>query len=413
MPSRILATLCVALAIVSVALVLYINGTFFYMIATKQMASDMASHIIDAKLVVENKVEVIYKVSIGSKVNISSKKEPGRYRPQPHPVFHYALITVKRLLNLYSYEMAWWYTMMASQIITLALTTYLVQLGITKIRLRWCISTIFGSMLLISSSIYIPWYSPNMYVGYLNGNIYHNSTSIIAKPIAYLTMITMTTWLNKPVHVPHTRFVILTSIMVVISALAKPNIPLAIIPAWTLLIGFWWSTDQSRGWRHYVIYLIPVFMVALVMFWQAQIRFDASNTYGISWWYVAQSTTPNPLISLCLTVAFPISMMVFYPHIRQEKLFQLTFVSFVVAVFTYWLMYETRNPFHNNFSWGARIMGSALFALACAHLLNAYHHITTKGDIVRFSLATSIFTAHILSGILYTIQVYQSKYPFI
>jgi len=377
------------------------------------MSSDMAAHIIDTKLVVENKVEVIYKVSIGSKVNISSKKEPGRYRPQPHPVFHYALFTTKKLLNLYSYEMAWWYTMMASQVITLALTTYLVQLGITKTRLKWCISAIFASMLMIASSIYMPWYSPNMYIGYLNGNIYHNSTSIIAKPIAYLALIAMAAWLSKPANTPHTKFVILTSGIVVMSTLAKPNIPLALIPAWTLLIGMWFVTDRSRKWHQYIVYLVPAVMVVLVMYWQASIRFNSDNSFGIAWWYVAQATTPNPLISLCLTVAFPISVVLLYPQIRHDKLFQLTGMSFVVAVLTYWLMYETRNPFHNNFGWGARIMGSALFALACAHLLKAYQHIVHTRDMVRFGVATSILLAHVLSGILYTIQVYQSKYPFI
>ena len=112
----------------------------------------------------------------------------------------------------------------------------------------------------------MPWYSPNMYIGYLNGNIYHNSTSIIAKPIAYLALIAMAAWLSKPANTPHTKFVILTSGIVVMSTLAKPNIPLALIPAWTLLIGMWFVTDRSHKWHQYIVYLVPAVMVVLVLY---------------------------------------------------------------------------------------------------------------------------------------------------
>lgn len=406
-----------SLAIVSVALVLYINGSVFYLISTKQLASDMPLHIIDAKLVVENRIEVIYKVSIGSQVNIDNPQENGRYRPQPHPVFHYALIATKNMLQLYSYEIAWWYTMMIAQIITLILTTYVIMMNIKRTPMALPISMILASVLFVISSLYVPWYSPKMYMGFLNGNIYHNSTSIVAKPIAYVTILAMATWLNQNSQALNWKIIIITSVLVALSALAKPNIPLAIIPAWSVLIALKFITDEKKYYLHYVLFLLPIIITALIMYIQAQIRFSDTFSVGISWWYVAQSWTPNPLISLVLTVAFPISIVLLYPHTIHNKLFQLTIISFIIAVLTYWIFYEIqKNPtskfIGQNFGWGARMIGGFFFALASAELVNVYHRIKSNIDYAKFGFATLLLLSHIISGVIYTIRLYSAKNPF-
>jgi hypothetical protein len=407
----------VSLAIVSIAVVLYINGSIFYLITTKQLASDMPLHIIDAKLVVENRVEVIYKVSIGSKVNIDNPKENGRYRPQPHPMFHYALITTKNIFQLYSYEIAWWYTMMIAQIITLILTTYIVMSNIQRTTMALPISMILASLLFIVSSLYIPWYSPKMYMGFLNSNIYHNSTSIVSKPIAYVTILAMAAWLSPNNQTINWKLIICTNILVVFSTLAKPNIPLAVIPAWAVCIALRFITDEKKHYLQYALYLLPIIITALIMYIQAQIRFSNTFLVGISWLYVAQSWTPNPFVSIMLTVAFPTSVVLFYPHTIRNTLFQLTIISFVIAVFTYLVFYEIENNatskfISQNFGWGARMIGGFFFALASAELVNAYHRLQSKIDYVKFGTATLLLLGHIISGTIYTIRLYSARNPF-
>lgn len=417
MTTRLKGIFVVILAIASIAVVLYVNGSVFYLITTKQLASDMPLHIVDAKLVVENRIEVIYKVSIGSTVNIDNPKENGRYRPQPHPVFHYALVATKNIFQLYSYEIAWWYTMMIAQIFTLMLTTYIIMSNMQRTALALPVSIILASLLFIVSSLYIPWYSPKMYMGFLNSNIYHNSTSIVSKPIAYATILAMAAWLRQNNQTINWPLVICTNIMVVLSALAKPNIPLAIIPTWAVFIALRFITDEKKHYLQYALFLLPIILTAFIMYIQAQIRFSNTFVVGMSWLYVAQSWTPNPFVSLVLTVAFPISVVLLYPHTIRNTLFQFTIVSFVMAVLTYWIFYEiekntTSRFIGQNFGWGARMIGGFFFALASAELINAYHRMQTKIDYAKFSATALLLLGHIISGIIYTIRLYSAKNPF-
>jgi hypothetical protein len=252
-----------------------------------------------------------------------------------------------------------------------------------------------------------------MYIGFLNGNLYHNSTSIVAKPIAFMALIVFAKWLKNTNRSQHYMFAIITTIIAVISALAKPNIPMTIIPAWVLIIGYLFLKDQQRTLRLYALYMIPVIVVLAVMYIQSQVRFYSDHSYGIQWWYVAQHWTPNPLISLILTILFPLIMLVLYPQMWNDKLLIITFISLIVAVLTYWTFYETTNTFSNNFGWGARMMVNALFAVSSAHLIRVYRSVSNRSDIIRLVIVTGVLIAHIVSGIMYTVEMYQSKNPFI
>lgn len=212
-------------------------------------------------------------------------------------------------------------------------------------------------------------FSDNLYYfGYIALANYHNPTIILLRPLALISFLLGVRAFNGSNN--SWKLILTSSILVMISALIKPNYLLCILPALFVLTVVRKRQRKPVDYKYLVFgYLIPAILVL-----------------GIQWW-VVNSNDPSPIIfsplgvegafsknllpKFILSVLFPLSILVCnFKKYKDNPDLLLAVIGFIVAVFQVYLLAESGDRFyHGNFRWGAQVMLFLWFVVSARELL--------------------------------------------
>jgi hypothetical protein len=209
------------------------------------------------------------------------------------------------------------------------------------------------------------WWKPtSIHLGQIAPTIWHNPTTIAAMPAAILAFLACLRSLEQPTF----RNSAMASGLLAFGAAIKPAYVMVLLLVF--LPWFCWKAVASyrmpfsRLAIRAAMLAVPLLLVVLT---QCILVVTLRQTWmTIAPFAVWSLYSPNPLASLLLSAAFPLSVLWFYrDQVRGNEALVLAWLTFGVAVATAVLFAETGERFsHGNFGWGASMAIYMLFLMS-------------------------------------------------
>jgi len=323
---------------------------------------------------------------------------------QPHFLYHILLNT----LTFFSGRTA--FLKIASIVLTtlavylkLLLSLMLIDLLSTKNQstLAPGIKILLVVVLFFISPIINWWQYPRIYLGQFSPNVWHNPTIIMLIPFVLGIMLCV-----EKEGKYQLENVWKGALLLVLSVFMKPNFALIFLPTIIIL-----SFLPKAIFRNHFIYGIPA---ALCLGWQFFYTYGTQTDPHQSglifsplkvWLYHC----PNPLGSLLVSFAFPVTFAVcFGKKIIHHRLFHWAWLLTIIAMVQFLFLAEQgERMYHANFYWG---IVPCLYLLFLASLVDfamiSPARLSNSGKI-KYGLCFLILILHFLSGILFYIHSLQ------
>jgi hypothetical protein len=249
--------------------------------------------------------------------------------------------------------------------------------------------------LLFAMPLFNWWKFPQVYLGQISPNVWHNPTAIAVLPLAMLlfSAASEATITDRP------RRLAGAGALALLNALTKPNYLLALLPCWLAQLGERTARSPRAGdtrWRQLAIFVaVVVAPVAGLLAWQAW-RLAGSGGVEIAPLAVWHLYSPNVPASILLSLAFPLGVLVLHWQIaRRQAPLVLAWAVLLVAVLQMALLAE-RGPRwpHANFFWGAYAANYLLFVESAVLLAGLPRSRRT-------TVAWGLLAAHAGAGVVY------------
>ncbi|RLT32620.1 MAG: hypothetical protein DWI55_04360 [Chloroflexi bacterium] len=360
------------------------------------MVSDLPFHMDDARRLMLDKALVRYAVWVNGQVEVTTQGG-NRWVSIPHPLFHWSIGAIAWLMRDVYYHRALPVTLLVYQLASMVLLA-VVMVRMAGPRIHWVWVWCVSLLLCVVAAIYVPDVNPMIYRGQGSVTVFHNATTIVAKPVTWAALLLALALLR-----PQTRqrlwVVIPLALLTMIAAtLAKPNGPLAIVPALWILVALLWLV-RARIPIHVAWLIGPSVAALVVLVLQSTVRSNGGSDFAIAWLQAAALSSPAPYLSVLQLVAFPLATILVTPLLWRDRLTLVVGLAFVIAVVQYLLFVEPANVSANNFAWGMRIVVPLLYACTLGVVLR------TRPTGARGHLLGLVLTAHLLAGVLYLVQL--------
>lgn len=219
------------------------------------------------------------------------------------------------------------------------------------------------------------------YIGYESGNLWHNSTYLLMRLIALITLI----WYmrcKKQYKEKLTLFEgILYAFLLTLTTAVKPSFILVFLPTMAILL----LVDLINGvdFKKIFLFSLTVIPSLLLMLLQKTILFSDSIETGIAIdpWYTLSLHARHPKVTLLLSIAFPLLV----------------------------LFFSIRKLFKNSFYLGAWIMWGIGFLQIL--FITETGARSNDGNFI-WGYAFAIFTLNMISLIIYIGQLFKKEYCF-
>ncbi len=281
----------------------------------------------------------------------------------------------------------------------------------------------FGLMLLTLCCLVVApvtlttWEKGDLYLGYVPLNPLHNPTALVLAPFALLAA-----WMAArllfpaPDQVVTPRETAATATMIVLSALAKPNYVIALLPAAGLVTAY-------RLWRKQPVRLKPVIWgIAVpsvaVLVWQYAFTYmfepydygvpttDSTIAFAPLEIMEAFARGSNMLVLFVASIVFPaLVYALYFKDAIRDRFFTLSFLAFLVGAFyTYFLAETGYRRGHGNFTWSGQIT-LLIWTIAAAYFLVRQNrpYLFGRGPRMqaRAVIAYAAFVLQVLCGLLW------------
>lgn len=268
--------------------------------------------------------------------------------------------------------------------------------------------------LFIINPLYAPWINPNYYLGQATPNIWHNPTNIAVKGFAVVSFGLVVLLLHKKKEEEKKLLqYLLLSVVLVLSALAKPSFLQGFIPGLGVFIILRILLERKKFAFKFYVKLCAAFVPAVaVLFFQSFATFfntdyiRPESKIRIGWGMVLYNWTPSMFLSLLLTFAFPlfVLLMNFKKLIRKEEI-QVMLCYETVAWLEAALLYEEGSAFGQaNFTWAGLVSAFIVWCVMLYYFILELYDCE-EGSTVRKKVmiygGISLFAAHLLFGIIY------------
>lgn len=307
-----------------------------------------------------------------------------------------------------------WRAVFAAAIFVLARITWGRALSI---RAGFGLTLVTLCCLVIGPITLATWEKGDLYLGYVPLNPLHNPTALVLEPFALLAAWMAARMLFPgPEQVVTPRETAFTALLIVLSALAKPNYVIALLPAAGVI-------TADRLWRKQpvrlkqVIWGIAIPSVA-VLIWQYAFTYmfepydygvptsDSTITLAPFEIMEAFARGSSLLVLFVSSIVFPtlVYAMYFKDAIR-DRFFTLSFVVFLFGAFyTYFLAETGYRRGHGNFTWSGQI-ALLIWTIAALFFLVRQNrpYLFGRGPKMqaRAVIAYSALALHVLSGLLW------------
>lgn len=273
-------------------------------------------------------------------------------------------------------------------------------------------ATTFSIMMLFVGPLYVPGLFEGYYLGPRTGNIWHNPTYLIIKPMAVLIF-----FLYADIFEEHAennkrkenKKLILGGVLLCVSAILKPSFFQMFLPA--LFVFCLFELIQKKGKNFWFLVKIGFSVVPVTIIAICQIIILGGSSGGgsgisIGFLRVWGARTSYWYIALILSLAFPIYILI----MNRKKMLthywgKLGIVSLISGMFQYMFLYVTKAPEAGDFGWGFALSIFLIFVVSVICLEKWRCEAGTVSWKVK--CAYVLLCLHFLFGIIYFYDIFK------
>jgi len=279
---------------------------------------------------------------------------------------------------------------------------------------KWLAAGLTVAVMLLGP-IFVFTFPQEMYLGYINGNPFHNSTYILMRPLALLLFFYS---LNQLYAKPRWLAVFIGAILIFAVTYAKPNFTFTFLPTLGFFVLLCLRNFRRFNWRYLMGGLaIPgVFSLALQYF--LMYTGDQRDKILFAPFKALLLYVPNVFvlfIFILLSILFPLLFTLFYwKRSRREILLQIGWLNFAVALVTAILLTEQINMPSLNFWWGVMVAAFLLFVITT--LLAIRYNIllaVSRAERIKKGVLIFVFGLHLVCGLVYYFSSILNPHPII
>jgi hypothetical protein len=318
-----------------------------------------------------------------------------------HPAYQLLLIAI----YLLAFKQVGMYALaVLVQVVVQALTVLIIYwwFGRGRQNRNWPRAVWAVSLTLVAPLMVFAFWDKLFYLGYIGLAIYHNPTIRLLQPVALLSF-----FCAVRVFMPHSnswKVVAWSALLVILSALIKPNYLVCILPALGLMVVIRLVWKKPVDWRLLIIgFLVPGAFVLLVQLWLTYyLPGNDNSSILFSPLGVMSGYSGYLLPKFFLSILFPLAVLLFnFRRVTRDNTLMLAWAGFLASLPQMYLLAESGNRFvQGNFLWGAQIMALILF-VASARFLWREQPVTEKFPGWEKKVVLFIYAAHFLAGIVY------------
>ncbi len=306
---------------------------------------------------------------------------------------------------------------------------YLIYNALFKRMLSWLDRRVIpwaSLTLCLVSSIFMPWYTVQIYRANSSLNVWHNPTQLMVRPFALIAF-WMTVriyrrlregdrWTNRAFE---SRWEIVAyAFVLMLTVWAKPSFAQAFIPALAILMIV--DLVRSRGKAFLFCFKVACAYIpaAVLMLMNLLSNFGSDSSSGIEialldvWSY----STKNIPLSILLLFAFPLFVFIVdWKRLLPSVEGQLSLSNLAVAVVMKAALAETGSRrYHGNLSWSYGLAAVFVWFLAMRSFLDMMfgNRLTGKKYTVVAVVGWMLLAMHLLTGIIYYIKIVSGEILF-
>jgi hypothetical protein len=258
--------------------------------------------------------------------------------------------------------------------------------------------------------------TPHLYFGYVAISVYHNASIALVRPLALLHFFFTTRLVAKTGSAIRRTILWSLPVLTILSALAKPNYVLALIPALAVWCGYRAFRKEPTDFGHIIGLIIAPAL--LVLGWQFAFTYlfpnpDIESSTVIFAPFKAYLTHSNNLaLKFFLSILFPVAVAVCYgARFKSEPGYVLAWILFGAGLFfTYGFAEAGIRLTDMNFAWSGQI---TLFLLCVFSMLPLYRTVRDRGALdARAVICLTAFVLQFVAGINWYVHEWLSPADF-
>lgn len=262
------------------------------------------------------------------------------------------------------------------------------------------------SLTLVAPLMVFAFWDRLFYLGYIGVATYHNPTIRLLQPVALLSFLCAVRVFTPP---PHSWKVVLSSaLLVILSALIKPNFLVCLLPALGLMVVIRVIWKKPVAWRLLVAgFMLPgVLILSIQLLLTYYLPGNDPSSILFDPLGVMSGYSGYLLPKFFLSILFPLAVLIFnFRRVVRDNTMMLAWVGFLASVPQMYLLAESGDRFiQGNFLWGAQIMALILFVTS-ARFLWREKPAAEKFPGWERVVVLSIYAAHFLAGIAYYVSL--------
>ncbi|HEY5158759.1 MAG TPA: hypothetical protein VII93_12420 [Anaerolineales bacterium] len=260
---------------------------------------------------------------------------------------------------------------------------------------------IAGTLTLVAPLMLFAFHDKLYYFGYIDLANYHNPTVILVRPFALVSFLIGVRAFTE-IH-NSGKLILAASILVVISALVKPNYLLCILPALFILTMWWMFLHKAVDFRYLVFGFMVPSIIVLGIQWLMVYSSPARQVSHIifSPLGVESAFSGDLFPKFILSILFPVSILVAdFRKFRDKPDLLLALIGFTVSAFQVYFLAESGNRFYDgNFRWGAQVMLFIWFVISAREFIKIIFD-GNKSKRERIILST-VYFSYLAAGVVY------------
>lgn len=272
--------------------------------------------------------------------------------------------------------------------------------------------TILAILMLFVGPLYIPGIFEGYYLGPRTGNIWHNPTYLIIKPMAVLIFFLYADIFKGHAEnnkIKENKKLIAAGALLCVSAFLKPSFFQMFLPA--LFVFCLFELIQKKGKNFWFLVsigcsVVPVTVIAV--FQMIILGGSSGGGSGISVGFlrVWGARTPYWYIALVLSLAFPIYIFIMNRKIMLTHYWgKLGIFSLISGMFQYMFLYVTKAPEAGDFGWGFAL---SIFLIFVVSVIGLEKWRCEAGGVSRkIKCAYALLGLHFLFGIIYFYDIFK------
>ena len=293
-------------------------------------------------------------------------------------------------------------------------TILLTELNISEFKEKRLISIISFSSLFLFTIPVVYFFTNYYYLLTCTPNVWHNSTTIFTMPFVLLLF-----WISYLQLQNHsTKRLLVIFLLIVFNAIAKPSFLFVFFIVYPIFLLIKYKIKNKTFWMN----LIPIALGVVFIFLEyLQIYLNSNNTSSSSVtikflsffknWSVGNNIYLMLLLSILSSFLFPIILLLKNKQLFKSNLILYSLTCVVISILISISLSETGARANDgNFLWQVIMCSYLLFFSCILELLKLIKQ--NNFSFKKYFIELFVLSLHFVSGIIYLINIFQTKIYF-